>query len=69
MKIKWITEEDDPDFKRSEDGRFTISPLYIGRERPQAWQIDDIKTKQRRSVCSSLKFAKEIVQGWFDKDK
>ena len=39
-KVKWVKEPDEP-FYHSLDGRFEINPLFLGRERPQGWEVVD----------------------------
>lgn len=55
--IKWKSPEES--FYESEDGRFTIDPLYLGRERPQGWAITDKKTGKKITTYDGLKVAKE----------
>jgi hypothetical protein len=40
MKINWIYG-DDAGFWDSADGRFAISPIYIGRTTPQGYELWD----------------------------
>jgi hypothetical protein len=60
-RIKWvqIDPEDEPSACRSLDGRFEIAPLYIGRTRPQAFQVSDNETKRKYTSYYGLQGAKD----------
>jgi hypothetical protein len=43
-RIKWNKEEEGESFYISEDGEYSLIPIYIGRQRVQKWKIKNNKT-------------------------
>jgi len=60
-KLKWNKPEADESFYESVCGRFEISPLYLGRCKPQGYVVWDKKTGIRKRTYNGLKWAKEIA--------
>lgn len=57
--MKWIKDEPDEPFYHSADGRFTISPLYCGKYRPQGWEVTDLVKNKTVRTYFGFKDAKE----------
>lgn len=63
-KIKWLKPVSWEPFYCSDDGRFEIAPLFLGRERPQGWKLLDNKTGRRVNRYFGLKDVKELAKVW-----
>ena len=58
MRIKWQRVEPGEPYWVSVDGRFSLNPLYIGRQTPQKWEIVD-NTTQAKTTALTLRDAQE----------
>jgi len=61
-KIKWVKLDPDESYYESADKRFELNPLYLGRVRPQGWEVIDRQTGERRRIYWPLRDAKEAAQ-------
>tara|TARA_R100001163_G_C4992092_1_gene144298 strand:+ start:180 stop:407 length:228 start_codon:yes stop_codon:yes gene_type:complete len=56
LHIQWVYGGDNG-YWRSAEGRFEISPIFIGRTTPQMYRVEDnlLKTSTSMDLCSQAK--------------
>lgn len=59
--IKWTKPEADEPYYVSACGTWEIFPLYLGRVRPQGWDVRNNRTGAKRRTYFGLKDAKAIA--------
>ena len=64
-EAKWVQPEEGESYHETDDGRFTITPQYNGRVRPQGWTLADKESGAKREIFS-VADGKKLAKQWRD---
>ena len=64
FKINWVYEGEQG-YWRSSEGRFSVSPIYIGRTTPQGYEVRDEMGNRVRGEDGYIRLAAQTKGGFY----